>query len=268
MWGDISMKALAVSLFVKIFIAAIILYAGWKAAKILRDMIVTVLGRKNFDAMLVSFTGNVVYIAILLSAIVAALGQLGVQTTSIIAMIGAAGLAIGLALQSSLSNFAAGMMIIFFRPFKVGDYIEAAGVSGYVEGIQIFSTQLSSMDNKVIIVPNSSITGGNIINYSAKGERRLDLMFSISYDDDIRKVKQVLKELLEKDARILRALEPVIAVSELADYSVNIVVRPWVRTYEYWDVCWDLKEAVKLRFDEEGICIPYPQRNIYVHQVA
>jgi len=262
------MKALAASLFIKIAVAIIILCAGWKLAKFLRDMIVTVLGRKNIDAMLISFIGNVAYIGMLLCAIVAALGQLGVQTSSIIAMIGAAGLAIGLSLQSSLSNFAAGMMIIFFRPFKVGDFIEAAGVSGTVEGIQIFSTQLSSVDNKAIIVPNSSITGGNIINYSAKGERRLDLKFGISYDDDIRKVKQILQELIEKDSRILQEPEPIIAVSELADYSVNIVVRPWVRTDDYWDVYWSLTEAVKLRFDAEGISIPFPQRNIYVHQVA
>ena len=262
------MKALAISLSVKIIVAAIILYTGWKIAKILHDMIVTILTRKNIDAMLVSFTGNVAYIVLLLFVIVAALGQLGVQTTSIIAMIGAAGLAIGLALQSSLSNFAAGMMIIFFRPFKVGDYIETAGVSGHVEGIQIFSTQLRSADNKAIIVPNSSITGGNIVNYSAKNERRVDLVFSISYDDDLRKVKGILKELLEKDARILKDPEPIIAVSELADYSVNLVVRPWVRTDDYWDVYWSLMEAVKLRFDAEGISIPFPQRNIYVHQVA
>ena len=262
------MQALATSLFVNIAVAAVILYAGWKIAKFLRDLIVSVLARKNIDAMLVSFTGNIAYIAMLLFVIVAALGQLGVQTTSIITMIGAAGLAIGLSLQSSLSNVAAGMMIIFFRPFKVGDQIEAAGVSGIVEGIQIFSTQLRSADNKAIIVPNSSITSGNIINYSAKGERRVDLVFGISYDDDIRKAKDILKELLNKDARILKGPEPIIAVSELTDHSVNILVRPWVRTEHYWDVYWSLVEAVKLRFDEEGISIPYPQRNIYVHQVA
>ena len=262
------MKTFVISLSMKFIIAAIILYAGWKIAKFLRDMIVSVLARKNIDAMLVSFTGNVAYIAMLLIVIVAALGQLGVQTTSIIAMIGAAGLAIGLALQSSLANFAAGMMIVFFRPFKVGDYIEAGGTSGIVEGIQIFSTQLRSADNKAIIVPNSSIMGGNIINYSTKNERRVDLVFSISYDEDIRKVKDILKELLDKDERILKDPESVIAVSELADYSVNIVVRPWVRTDDYWDVYWGLMEAVKLRFDEEGISIPYPQRDVYVHQTA
>lgn len=255
-------------LFVHIIVAAIILYAGCKIAKLLREIIVTLLARKNVDAMLVSFSGNIAYIAMLLFVVIAALGQLGVQTTSIIAMVGAAGLAIGLSLQNSLSNVAAGMMIIFFRPFKVGDDIEAAGVCGTVEGIQIFSTQLRSADNKAIIVPNASITAGNIVNYSAKGERRVDLVFGISYDDDIRKVKRILQELLDRDERILKDPEPVIAVSELADSSVNLVVRPWVRTDEYWDVYWSLMEAVKLRFDEEGISIPYPQRDVYVHQVA
>ena len=263
-----SMKELAANLLVNIIVAVIILTAGWKIAKLLRDMIVALLARKNVDAMLVSFTGNIAYIAMLLFVVIAALGQLGVQTTSIIAMIGAAGLAIGLSLQSSLSNVAAGMMIIFFRPFKVGDHIEAAGVSGTVEGIQIFSTQLRSADNKAITVPNASITAGNIVNYSAKSERRVDLVFGISYDDDIRKVKGILKELLDKDDRILKDPEPVIAVSELADYSVNLVVQPWVRTDDYWDVYWGLMETVKLRFDEEGISIPYPQNDVHVHQAV
>jgi Small-conductance mechanosensitive channel len=262
------MKELAIHLFVNIFFAIIILYAGWKIARFLRDMVVVLLERKQVDAMLVSFTRNVAYILMLLFVIIAALGQLGVQTTSIIAMIGAAGLAIGLSLQNSLSNFAAGMIIIFFRPFRVGDYIEAAGASGVVEGIQIFSTQMRSADNKAITVPNSSITSGNIINYSAKNERRVDLMFSISYEDDLRKAKRILKDLLEQDTRILKEPEPVIAVAELADYSVNLAVRPWVKTDDYWNVYSDLTEAVKIRFDEEGISIPYPQRNIYVHQVA
>lgn len=262
------MQTLAVNLLVKFTIAVIILFAGWKIAGFLRSSIFSILERKNIDAMLVSFIGNVAYIAMLLFVIVAALSQLGVQTTSIVAMIGAAGLAIGLSLQSSLSNFASGMMIIFFRPFKTGDFIEAGGTSGIVEGIQMFSTQLRSADNKAIFIPNSSITGGNIINYSAKGERRVDLVFGISYEDDIKKVKSILKELLDQDARVLKDPEPVIAVSELADYSVNILVRPWVRTDDYWDVYWDLMEAVKLRFDQEGISIPYPQRNIFVHQVA
>ena len=262
------MKELAADLLVNIIFAAIILYAGLKIAKLLRDMIVTLLARKNVDAMLVSFSGNIVYVAMLLFVVIAALSQLGVQTTSIIAMVGAAGLAIGLSLQNSLSNVAAGMMIIFFRPFKVGDYIEAAGVSGTVEGIQIFSTQMRSADNKAIIVPNASITSGNIVNYSAKGERRVDLVFAISYDDDIIKAKRIMKELLDRDERILKDPEPVIAVSELADYSVKLVVRPWVRTDDYWIVYSSLMEAVKLRFDEEGIKIPYPQRDVYVHQTT
>ena len=255
-------------LFMHIIVAAIILYVGCKFSKLLRNMMVSFMARKNVDAMLVSFFSNIAYVALLLFVIIAALGQLGVQTTSIIAMVGAAGLAIGLSLQNSLSNVASGMMIIFFRPFKVGDFIEAAGVSGTVEGIHIFSSQLRSADNKAITVPNASITAGNIVNYSAKGERRVDLVFGISYDDDIRKAKRILQELLEGDERILKDPQPVIAVSELADNSVNLVVRPWVRMDDYWDVYWALTEAVKLRFDEEGIRIPYPQRDVHLRQVA
>jgi small conductance mechanosensitive channel len=268
-----SMKELAANplvnfLFMHIIVAAIILYVGVKCAKLLRNMMVSFMARKNVDAMLVSFFSNIAYIALMLFVIIAALGQLGVQTTSIIAMVGAAGLAIGLSLQNSLSNVASGMMIIFFRPFKVGDFIEAAGVSGTVEGIHIFSSQLRSADNKAITVPNASITAGNIVNYSAKSERRVDLVFGIGYDDDIRKAKRILQELLDQEKRILKDPEAVIAVSELADNSVNLVVRPWVRTDDYWDIYWALTEAVKLRFDEEGIKIPYPQRDVHLHQVA
>lgn len=262
------MQEMAVDLFLKIVLAAFIFYVGWKITGLLRGLIVSALTRRKLDPLLVSFTGNVAYIALLLCVTIAALSQLGVQTTSFIAMIGAAGLAIGLALQSSLANFAAGMMIILFRPFKVGDYIEAAGVAGIVEGIQIFSTQLRSGDNKAIIIPNASITSGNITNFSAKPERRVDLVFGISYEDDIKKAKQVLREILDREQRILREPAPVIAVSELADSCVNITVRPWVRTEDYWDVYWALTETVKLRFDAEGISIPYPQRHIYMHQVS
>jgi small conductance mechanosensitive channel len=171
-------------------------------------------------------------------------------------------------LQGSLSNFASGVMIIFFRPFKVGDFVEAGGISGIVEGIQIFSTQMRTGDNKSIIIPNSSITSGTITNYSAKSERRVDMTFGIGYDDDIRKAKQILEDILSADDRILKDPAPVIAVGALADSSVNILVRPWVKTDDYWAVFWDLTEKVKLRFDEENISIPFPQRDVHLHQVA
>ena len=262
------MKDLASDLFINIIVAVIIFTVGWWIARQLRGLITRIMERKNVDPMLVSFTGNVAYIALVLFVIIAALGQLGIQTTSFIAVIGAAGLAIGLSLQASLSNFASGVMIIFFRPFKVGDFIEAAGVSGIVEGIQIFSTQMRTGDNKAIIVPNSSITGSNITNYSAKEERRVDLLFGIGYESDLRHAKQILQEIVTGDERILNDPAPVIAVSELADSSVNIIVRPWVRTEDYWNVYWDMIEAVKLRFDEENITIPFPQRDVHLYQAA
>ena len=262
------MKDLASDLFINIIVAVVIFVVGWWIARQLRVLIVKIMEKKNVDPLLISFTSNVAYIALVLFVIIAALGQLGIETTSFIAVIGAAGLAIGLSLQASLANFASGVMIIFFRPFKVGDFIEAAGVSGIVEGIQIFSTQMRTGDNKAIIVPNSGITGSNITNYSAKEQRRIDLVFGIGYDSDLKHAKQILQEIISGDKRILEDPAPVIAVSELADSSVNIIVRPWVKTEDYWDVCWNLVEAVKLRFDEEGITIPYPQRDIHLYQAA
>ena len=262
------MKELASGLFINIIVAVIIFTAGWWIAKQLRGLITGIMQKKNVEPMLISFTSNVAYIALVLFVIIAALGQLGIQTTSFIAVIGAAGLAIGLSLQASLSNFASGVMIIFFRPFKVGDFIEAAGVSGIVEGIQIFSTQMRTGDNKAIIVPNSGITASNITNYSAKEQRRVDLVFGIGYESDLRRAKQLLQEIVNGDDRVLKDPAPVIAVSELADSSVNIIVRPWVKTEDYWNVYWDLVEAVKLRFDEENITIPFPQRDVHLYQAA
>ena len=262
------MTELVSGLVVNIITAAAILFIGWKAAKIIRNLIVKLMEKNKVDNILISFSSNVAYVALVAFVIIAALGQVGVQTTSFIAIIGAAGLAIGLSLQGSLSNFASDVMIIFFRPFKVGDFIEAAGVSGVAEGIQIFSTQMRTGDNKAIIVPNSNITGGNITNYSAKEERRIDLVFGIGYEDDLKKAKSILQDLIKKEKRVLKDPESVIAVSELADSSVNFVVRPWMKTEDYWGVYFDLTEAVKLRFDKEGISIPYPQQDVHMHQAA
>ena len=262
------MEAIGVTFLINIITAIAILGIGWWAARLVRKLLVKVMEKKDIDALLITFTSNLAYLALLAIVIIAALGEIGVQTTSFIAIIGAAGLAIGLSLQNSLANFASGIMIIFFRPFKVGDFVEAGGISGIVEGIQIFSTQMRTGDNKAIIVPNSSITGGNITNYSAKETRRIDLVFGIGYDDNIKTAKQVLEDIISQDERILKDPAPVIAVSELGESSVNFVVRPWVKTEDYWDVCWDLTETVKLRFDEEKISIPFPQRDVHVHQVA
>ena len=251
-----------------IVIAAAILLVGIWLAKQLKEWAGKLMERHGLDIMLASFLSNIIHIIILAFVVIAALGKLGIQTTSIIAVMGAAGLAVGLALQGSLSNFASGVMIIALRPFKVGDFVEAGGISGIVEGIQIFSTQMRTGDNKLIIVPNGSITSSTITNYSAKETRRVDMVFGISYDDDIKKAKTVLQDLVSADERILDDPAPVIAVSELADNSVNLIVRPWVKTADYWNVYWDLTEAVKMRFDQEGLHIPYPQRDIHLHQAA
>jgi small conductance mechanosensitive channel len=256
-----------VALITNIIIAAAILFGGIWLAKQIKKYVVLMMERRNVDALLASFSSNIVYVALVAFVVIAALSQLGIQTTSFIAIIGAAGLAIGLALQSSLSNFASGVMIIAFRPFKVGDFIEAGGVAGVVEGIQIFSTQMRTGDNKAIIIPNANITDSNITNYSAKDTRRVDMVFGIGYDDDIKKAKDVLIELINDDDRILKDPEAVVAVSELADSSVNFVVRPWVKSADYWGVMFDFTEAVKLRFDKEGISIPYPQQDLHLHKV-
>jgi small conductance mechanosensitive channel len=256
-----------IALVTNIVIAAAILFGGIWLAKQIKKYVVLMMERRNVDALLASFSSNIVYVALVAFVVIAALSQLGIQTTSFVAIIGAAGLAIGLALQGSLANFASGVMIIAFRPFKVGDFIEAGGVAGVVEGIQIFSTQMRTGDNKAIIIPNSNITGGNITNYSAKETRRVDMVFGIGYDDDIKKTKDVLTELITADDRILKDPEPQVAVSELADSSVNFVVRPWVKSADYWGVMFDYTEAVKLRFDKEGISIPYPQQDVHLHKV-
>ncbi len=260
------MGEFATELFINLFSAAVVLVVGIWAARLIRKLLVSLMEKKEIEPMLISFAGSITYIALIAFVIIAALGQLGVQTTSFIAIIGAAGLAIGLSLQASLSNFASGVMIIFFRPFKVGDFVEAGGVSGVVEGIQIFSTQMRTGDNKAIIVPNSSITGGNITNYSAKDTRRIDLVFAIGYDDDIKQAKSILADIVKKEKRILKEPETLIAVSELADSSVNFIVRPWVKKEDYSSVRYALTEAVKLRFDKEGISIPYPQQDVHMHQ--
>ena len=200
----------------------------------------------------------------LLFVILAALSNLGVNTTSFIAVLGAAGLAVGLAFQGTLSNIGAGVLLIFFRPFKVGDFIQAAGESGVVEEINLFSVLLKTGDNKQIIIPNSSIIGGNITNFSAKDTRRVDFTFGIGYEDDLKLAKETLEEIVNSDERVLKDPAPFVAVSELAESSVNFVVRVWVKSADYWGVYFDTLERVKLTFDEKGISIPYPQMDVHL----
>lgn len=211
------------------------------------------------------FLSKLSYYALLVAVVIAAAGQAGIQTTSFVAIFGAAGLAIGLAMKDSLSNFAAGVMLILFAPFKVGDAVTVAGVSGKVQQIDIFSTVILTPDNQKIIVPNNSITSGIITNTNAEPIRRIDLLIGIGYDDDIREAKATLEALVGADERILKDHATLIAVSELADSSVNLVVRPWVRTADYGDVRFDLMEKIKLSFDEKGISFPYPQQEVHMH---
>jgi small conductance mechanosensitive channel len=250
----------------KILAALAIFIVGRWVAKGVRKLLQRVMTKSKVDSTLVTFTANLAYIALLAFIVIAALGQLGIQTTSFIAILGAAGLAVGLALQGSLSNFAAGFLLIIFRPFKVGDLIEGAGVFGVVEAIQIFTTQLKTADNKTVIVPNAKLTDDNIVNWTVKGTRRVDMVMGIGYEDDIDKARSLMADIIAADDRILKDPAPQISVSELADSSVNFVVRPWVKVEDYWGVYFDLTEKIKKSFDANGISIPFPQRDVHVYQ--
>ena len=261
-----NLQAFAALYGLKIIAAIIIFVVGRWVARALRNAIKKMMVKGDVDETLISFVGNLTYITLLAFVIIAALNQLGIQTTSFIAIIGAAGLAIGLALQGSLANFAAGVLMIIFRPFQVGDYIEGAGVAGAVEKVQIFTTQLKTPDNKTIIIPNAKIMGDNITNYSAKDTRRVDMVIGVGYGDDLKKVREILEDILAKDHRILKDPAPTIGVLELGDNSVNFAVRPWVKRDDYWGAYFDVTETVKRRFDEEGISIPYPQRDVHLYE--
>ena len=252
---------------INLVIAIAIFYVGKMVIGAVVRGLRKVMQRQEVDKTLETFVCNVVRIALLVVVIIAAIGQLGVETTSFIAIFGAAGLAVGLALQGSLSNFAAGVLIVLFRPYRVGDYVEAAGVGGTIEQVQILTTILRTPDNKQIIVPNSQIMDSIITNYSAKDTRRVDMVVGVGYDDNLDKVRKTLEELVGAEERILDDPACTIAVSELADSSVNFVLRPWVKSEDYWGVKFDLTEAIKKRFDKEGISIPFPQQDVHLHTV-
>ncbi len=252
----------------KVIAAIAILVVGRWVARLISSITRRLMGKADIDPTVSSFTGSLVYIALLVFVVLAALSQLGIQTTSFIAVLGAAGLAIGLALQGSLANFAAGFLMIIFKPFRVNDYIEGAGVGGTVEEIHIFTTTLKTPDNKTVIVPNAKLTSDNIVNYTAKGTRRVDLTFGIGYQDDIDKAKKVIAEVLANDSRILKDPPPQIALAGLGESSVDFVVRPWTTAQDYWSVYFDITEKVKKAFDANAITIPYPQRDVHVYQHA
>ena len=260
------LRTQGVELAINVAVAIAIFYIG----KLVVSMVVRgmrkVMQKQEVDKTLETFVTNLVRMVLMVVVAIAAISALGIETTSFIAIFGAAGLAVGLALQGSLSNFAAGVLIVLFRPYRVGDYVEAAGISGSVEQVQILTTILKTPDNKRIIVPNGQIMDSIITNYSANDTRRVDMVVGVSYGDDLDKVHSVLKELVAADDRILDDPACTIAVSELGDSSVNFVVRPWASTADYWGVKFDLTEAIKKRFDKEGISLPFPQQDVHLYK--
>jgi small conductance mechanosensitive channel len=251
---------------IRIITAAIIFLIGWRLAKLIAAGVGKVLRKSRIDETLVGFLRTLVYFGLLVFVVIAVLDRLGVQTTSLVAVLGAAGLAVGLALQGTLSNFGAGVLIILFKPFKAGDFVQAGGEMGTVKKVSIFNTVLGSPDNRKIILPNSKIIGDSITNFSDIDMRRIDLVFGISYDDNIKTARQVLEKIVAADSRVLKDPGPVIAVSELGDSSVSIVCRPWVRPGDYWGVYFDMLEKGKADLEAAGITIPFPQRDVHMYE--
>lgn len=244
--------------------ALLIFVIGKMIARIVASLLAKAMQKSKIDETLVLFAKNVSYAIMMVVVVIAALSKLGLNTTSLVAVLGAAGLAIGLALQGSLSNFAAGVLLILFRPFKVGDFVDAGGVKGTVKDIDVFTSTLFTPDNVCMVVPNSNITGSNIINYSKNSTRRVDLVMSVSYSDDLQLAKQVIEEVLKAEPRVLADPAYTVAVSELAESSVNIVVRPWVNAADYWGVYFGLTESLKLALEAKGLTIPFPQRDVHL----
>ncbi len=252
---------------IKVIAAIIILIIGLWIAKTLKKLAVRILTKRNVDATIVAFMGNIVYALLLTFVVIATLSQVGIETTSFIAVLGAAGLAIGLAFQGALSNFAAGFLLILFRPFKAGDFIEAAGKAGTVLEIQILYTHLKTPENVKVVVPNGKLMSDSITNYSANETRRAEWIFGIGYSDDMNKARSVIKKIIEEDERILKNPVPQIIVKELGESSVNFAVRAFISTSDFWNVYFEITEKVKAKFDEEGISIPFPQRDIHHYNV-
>lgn len=252
----------------KVVAAIVIFFIGRWLAKVISNLVAKAMTKAKVDATLTSFASNLCHIALLAFVIIAALKKLEVPMNEFTVVVGAAGLAVGFALQGSLSNFAAGVILIIFKPFKVGDFVELAGKLGTVKEIQIFNTILNSPDNIRIIIPNGQVTGSNILNFTVNGTRRIDLVIGVSYDDDLKKAHQVIENVILSDERILKEPAYTVAVSELGESSVNFVVRPWVNAADYWNVRFDITEKIKLALDKNDITIPYPQRDIHMKSGA
>jgi small conductance mechanosensitive channel len=252
---------------IKIGIAITIFIVGKIIARILSNLIKQALRKSSTDSMLVDFMGSISYAVLIVAVVLAAVDSLGVNVTSLMAILGAASLAVGLALKDSLSNFAAGVMIIIFRPFKIGDFVTAGGAAGVIDEIGLFATLMHTGDNQRIIIPNSAILSGNIINTSAFPTRRIDLVIGIGYDDNIGQARDIITSILESNSLILKDPAPGVTVAELGDSSVNLNVRPWVNSTDYWGVRAELLEGIKVKLDEAGISIPYPQQDVHIHEV-
>ena len=252
---------------IDIIIALLIIIIGRFISKLITRALGKTLEKRKADPLIIGFVRNVIYCGLMAAVLIAAIARLGIPTTSFVAVLGAAGLAIGLALQGSLSNFASGILLLLFRPFRVGDFVTTGGSSGFVEEIGLLLTVLRTPDNKTVFVPNSNVLGSNIVNNTLKPNRRIDLVFGISYVDDIDKARDIMLDILDKDEKVLSDPAPQVAVSELADSSVNFVCRPWVKVEDYWDVYFGTVEKVKKAFDANNVSIPFPQRDVHLYKV-
>lgn len=249
----------------KVIVALIIIIAGFMIARVLSNFMIKRLEKRKIDNAVVSFLAGILKAIIIVAAILMSLSHVGVQTTSFVAILGAAGLAIGLSLQGSLANFASGVLIMIYHPFKAGDYVDAGGIQGTVQRIELFTTILKTPDNKLVIVPNSRITGSQITKFSEEATRRVDMLIRVSYKADLKKTKEVLMNVITSDERVLQEPAPRVAVTALNDSSVDLIVRPWVKSEDYWPVYWDMMERLKNALDDNGIGIPYPQMDVHLH---
>ena len=250
----------------KVVLAIVTLLIGLWVIKVLVRGVGKGLDRSKVDESLKKFLGSVISVILKILLLISVASMVGIETTSFVAIMGAAGLAVGLALQGSLANFAGGVLILLFKPFKIGDFIDAQGYTGSVKEIQIFNTILKTSDNKTIIIPNGGLSSGSITNFSVESTRRVDMTFGIGYSDDIKKAKEVLNSIVNSDERVIKDPEPLIVVSELADSSVNFAVKTWVKAEDYWGLYFDMQEKVKLEFDKQGISIPFPQQDVYLYK--
>jgi small conductance mechanosensitive channel len=252
----------------KVVGALLIFLVGRWVAKLLSSVAAKAMSKARVDATLIPFLENLAFTAMLVFVVIAALAAIGVQTASFIAVLGAAGLAVGLALQGSLANFASGVLLLVFKPFRVGDFVEIGGMKGTVTAVHVFNTVLNAPDNVRITVPNAQVTGGSILNYTINGTRRVDLVVSVSYGDDLKLARRVLENVLATEPKVLREPAPTVAVSKMGDSSIDLVVRPWVKPADYWDVYFDLTEKLKVAIEENGMTIPFPQRDVYIKTAA